>query len=83
MIFRAAVACAAALCLAPAAAAQDQIEPDRPDVTNGTHIVDIGLLQIEFGGVYARSAAGQRSFGSPLTARVGLTDWLEVRAGTD
>ena len=83
MIARAGVACAAALCLARAAAAQDQIEPDRPDVTNGTHIVDIGLLQIEFGGVYARSAAGPRSFGSPLTARVGLTDWLELRGGTD
>lgn len=28
------------------ARAQETIEPDRPDVTNGTHIVDIGLLQI-------------------------------------
>ena len=29
---------------------EQPLEPDRPDVTNGTHIVDIGLLQIEFGG---------------------------------
>jgi len=60
-----------------------QIEPDRPDVTNGTHIVDIGLLQIEMGGLYTRPASGARSFGSPLTARVGLTEWLEVRVGND
>ena len=26
------------------------IEPDRPDVTNGTHIVPPGIVQIEFGG---------------------------------
>ena len=30
----------------------DPLEPDRPDVTNGTHIVDVGLLQLEFGAVY-------------------------------
>ncbi len=61
---------------------QETIEPDRPDVTNGTHIVDIGLLQIEMGGQFVH-ASGARSFGSPLTARVGLTDWCEARVGTD
>lgn len=61
----------------------DVIEPDRPDVTNGTHIVDIGLLQIEIGGLYTRPVAGQHGFGSPFTARVGLYDWLEARIGTD
>jgi outer membrane putative beta-barrel porin/alpha-amylase len=66
-----------------AARAQENIEPDRPDITNGTHIVDIGLLQIEMGGVYSRPANGPRGFGSPLTARVGLTDWLEARVGSD
>ncbi len=59
------------------------IEPDRPDVTNGTHIVDIGLLQIEFGGLCTRAAPGQRAFGSPFTARIGLFDWLEARIETD
>ena len=39
----------------PAATETDPLEPDRPDVTNGTHIVDVGLLQIEFGGVYNRT----------------------------
>jgi hypothetical protein len=64
------------------ASAQETIEPDRPDVTNGTHIVDIGLLQMEMGGQFVHSS-GARSFGSPLTARVGLTDWCEARVGTD
>jgi len=59
------------------------IEPDRPDVTNGTHIVDIGLLQIEVGGLYTHATAAQHGFGTPLTARVGMTEWLEVRFGTD
>jgi outer membrane putative beta-barrel porin/alpha-amylase len=72
---------------AAAAAAQDQppegIEPDRPDVTNGTHIVDIGLLQIELGGLYARANPSVQSFGTPVTARVGLTAWFEARIGTD
>lgn len=66
-----------------AAWAQEAIEPDRPDVTNGTHTVDIGLLQIEVGGLYTHAGARQHAFGSPLTARVGLTGWLEARVGND
>ena len=60
----------------------DPIEPDRPDVTNGTHIVDVGLLQVEVG-VQQDRIASQRNTGTPLTLRVGLLDWLELRAGTD
>ena len=68
----------------PAApAVKHRLEPDRPDVTNGTHIVDTGLLQMEFGGLYTRVSADQRSWGSPFTARVGLTEWLEARIGAD
>lgn len=68
----------------PAAVAFAQaVEPDRPDITNGTHIVDTGLLQIEIGGLYTHGGPGAHAFGSPLTARVGLTEWLEVRVGTD
>lgn len=67
----------------PPAPAEEPLEPDRPDVTNGTHIIDTGLLQIEVGGLFTRAAPGQRAFGSPLTARVGLTEWLEARIGTD
>src|SRR6058998_3732567 len=78
---------AAAVCvwliMAAVAGAQEAVEPDRPDVTNGTHIVDIGLLQIEIGGLYTHAAARTHAFGSPLTARIGVTDWLEARFGTD
>ena len=61
----------------------DSIEPDRPDVTNGTHIVDEGLLQIEIGAQHARMGPSQRSLGTPVTVRLGLFEWLEARAGTD
>ena len=73
------------MCFSAAALAQqiEPIEPDRPDVTNGTHIVDIGLLQIEMGGLYTHPGTRQHAFGSPFTARVGLTEWLEARIGTD
>ena len=64
-------------------ATQETIEPDRPDVTNGTHIVDIGLLQVEIGGLYTHAGADQQAFGSPFTARLGLLPWLEARIGTD
>jgi len=66
-----------------AARAQETIEPDRPDVTNGTHIVDIGLLQVEIGGLYTHAGVDQQAFGSPFTARLGLLQWLEARIGTD
>jgi hypothetical protein len=59
------------------------IEPDRPDVTNGTHIVDTGLLQIEIGGLFTNPQPGQNGFGSPFTARLGVFEWLEARFGTD
>ncbi len=73
-----------AFAVASSAAAQDTpIEPDRPDVTNGTHIVDIGLLQIEFGGLYTHEGPRQHAFGSPFTARVGVLEWLELRVGND
>jgi hypothetical protein len=59
------------------------LEPDRPDVTNGTHIVDIGLLQMEAGVLSNRTGPGSRSFSTPTTFRLGVTDWLEVRFGGD
>ena len=62
---------------------QEAIEPDRPDVTNGTHIVETGLLQIEVGGLMSNPQRGQRAWGSPITARLGVAEWLELRVGTD
>jgi len=68
----------------PAPADQtDTLEPDRPDVTNGTHLVDIGVLQFEIGGIWSRTGSVHHSTGTPFTARVGLTDWLEARIGGD
>jgi len=61
----------------------DNLEPDRPDVTNGTHIVDVGLLQLEFGSIWTRARSAIHALGTPLTARVGLTDWIEVRLSGD
>ena len=69
----------------PAASApeQDNLEPDRPDVTNGTHIVDVGLLQMEVGGVWNRTGAGRHNVGTPTTLRLGLSEWLEARLSSD
>jgi len=61
----------------------DNLEPDRPDVTNGTHIVDVGLMQMEVGGVWNRNGVGQHSSSTPTTIRVGLSDWLEARISGD
>lgn len=65
------------------AADDDQLEPDRPDVTNATHIVDVGLLQLEFGGIWTHGRSSVHSVGTPLTARLGLTDWIEARFSGD
>jgi Putative MetA-pathway of phenol degradation len=83
MKFRLAIAWLFLLCVAGSARAQETIEPDRPDVTNGTHIVDTGLLQIEIGGLYTRATPHQHAIGSPFTARIGVAEWLEARIGTD
>ena len=61
----------------------EAIQPDRPDVTNGTRIVPIGIVQLEFGGLYVRPGPHSTAASSPFTVRIGLTDWLEVRAGAD
>jgi hypothetical protein len=81
------LACVVLLFTAAVCGAQEQtreeVEPDRPDVTNGTHIVDTGLLQLEIGGLYTHAGASQHALGTPFTARVGLFEWLEARIGTD
>ena len=67
----------------PTGATPQPIDPDRPDVTNGTHIVDAGLLQVEFGAVFSRSNATTENVGTPVTFRFGATPWLELRFGGD
>jgi hypothetical protein len=68
---------------AKVAVEQDDLEPDRPDVTNGTHIVDVGLLQMEVGGVWSRAGLGRHSVGTPSTLRLGLSEWFEARVSSD
>jgi hypothetical protein len=68
---------------APPAPTEEGIQPDRPDITNGTRIVRPGLVQIEAGGLYTHAGANQSTFGSPFLARIGLTEWLEAEIGTD
>jgi len=77
------VALALVCAATPCRAQDDRVEPDRPDVTNGTHIVDTGLLQVELGGLYARTGSDRNGFASPFALRVGLTDWLEARVSSD
>ena len=67
----------------PSQEASEAIQPDRPDVTNGTRIVPTGIVQLEIGGLYSRTGPGATAANSPLTVRVGLTDWIEARIGTD
>jgi len=62
---------------------RDRIEPDRPDVTNSTHLVGTGRVQVEGGGTYTRTSAELASFGSPVLARIGVSDWIEARIGAD
>ncbi len=59
------------------------VDPDRPDITNSAHIVGTGLLQAELGGQYMNAAPGESAFGSPVTVRIGLREWIEARIGTD
>lgn len=71
-------------CTTPALAQSDvTIEPDRPDVTDSTHIVPTGIVQIEFGGLYTRDSPEQSGATSPFTVRFGLADWVEARFGAD
>jgi outer membrane putative beta-barrel porin/alpha-amylase len=83
MFTRALAAAAMLLAAAGVCGAQDAIEPDRPDVTNGAHIVGTGLLQIEFGGLFTHTQPAQSAFGSPFMARLGVFEWLEARISTD
>src|SRR4051812_25461494 len=92
-IRRAAFTCVWLLWIVPVVSAQPtpltppavvrSIEPDRPDLTNSAQVVGAGLWQLEVGGIYTRPDAAHRSLGTPVTARVGVFDWLEARVGSD
>ena len=62
---------------------QETVSPDRPDVTNGAHLIAPGFVQIEAGAVHTRNSAADHAFGSPIAARIGVRNWVEVAVGTD
>lgn len=68
---------------APGAAASATQLPANDDVADGTDTTDVGLLQIEIGGVFTRTDASTRGGGTPLTLRYGAFSWLELSAGSD
>src|SRR6185436_8407477 len=84
---RAIFTCLWLLCAVPGTYAQgpadERIDPDRPDITTGTHVVQPGLLQIEAGGIYTRNSSTEHAFASPFTVRVGVRNWIEARVGAD
>ncbi len=68
---------------AQSAAREDRIEPDRPDVTNSAKLVPPRHFQLEAGGTDTRMSSALSSFGSPVLARLGVSDWIEARIGVD
>ena len=62
---------------------QEQIEPDRPDVTNSAHLVHPGVLQFEMGGLFNRGSSRTHSSATPFSVRYGATPWLEARVDGD
>ncbi|MFN7979323.1 MAG: transporter [Vicinamibacterales bacterium] len=63
--------------------ADAQALPANDDVTDGTDTTDVGLLQVELGGVFTHGDAATRAAGTPLTLRYGAFEWLELSVGTD
>ena len=68
---------------APPTSREDRIEPDRPDVTNSAKLVPPRHFQLEAGGTDTRMSSALSSFGSPVLARLGVTNWIEARIGAD
>ena len=69
-----------------AADADDWISPDRPDFVDSPNVVGKGRLQLEAGWQRARnrdSGATELAGSTPLLARIGLSDDLELRLETD
>lgn len=53
------------------------------DVTDATQLVDVGVLQIDVGGIWNREHAGRHSVATPATLRFGLSEWFEARISGD
>ncbi|MGA2182208.1 MAG: transporter [Bryobacteraceae bacterium] len=66
--------------------AEQEMSTDRPDFTESTDIVKVGVTQVETGFVadnHALAGASVRTWTAPSTLiRTGVTSWLELRADT-
>jgi hypothetical protein len=60
----------------------ETIDADRPHVGTGTHVVGRGEVQFELGG-QMQAADAERTYGSPVLMRVGLSDRIEARVASD
>jgi len=73
------------LTVAAAHAAEDEVDPGRPSVSNNARTVPPGAFQIETGFEYARTRQGgaetERRLGVDVLGRVGLVDRLEAQLG--
>ncbi|MFN8058624.1 MAG: transporter [Vicinamibacterales bacterium] len=86
-----ALATVATLAVSPCADAQppaapppdEERLPANNDVMDATDNTDTGLIQVELGGTFARHGSSERTMGSPVVARYGAFDWLELSLGTD
>ncbi len=61
---------------------QPQINPDRPQMTNATYTVPKKLAQVEMGAQYARVPVAGDVMQTPVSLRVGLSNWFEGRLET-
>jgi len=77
------VLAAVLLTAVPASAADDLIDPDRPDLSVSARLVAPGFVQIESGVLYQKTSlagvAPDRRLSIEASLRVGVLDWLELR----
>jgi hypothetical protein len=76
---------AALVVAAPVLGAEGDIEPDRPDTTNGAKTLAPGAVQIETGVEYSRArqagSAVEKRFVLDTLGRVGVVERLELQVG--
>ena len=65
--------------LTPAVAFAEPVQADRPTLTLTADTTNVGDFVIEAGISYAR----QETFAFPITLKTGITDWMEVRIGSN
>lgn len=66
-----------------AAAQTAAIEPDRPDLTNGPHLVTSGTVQFELGGIFTHDTSGRHMAAAPVAVRIGVSKGFEARFAVD